>query len=188
MTGPWFEDFPFRERRGYIHSTTLCNALARRFPAAQRFELVLRRWMDSRVIFTPLEAVNPALAGVAKLDFGAQKLIIGLSDDKAHPVTTRDRYDEDGIVRDAVLTEAGLTCTGGAGSFYDRLIAANKALITRKLAPGVKLIAAKIVTPGFPADDTVFRLQLDSHVGTRIFKSGIWINDIRQGEVVFYGE
>ena len=184
---PWFEDFPFREHRAYVHSTTLCNHLAHRFPGATRFELVLRRWMESRVVFT-LTAAKAAVAGVAKIDLGSQTLILGLDDDKAHPVTTRDSYDEDGIVRDAPLTEDGLICTGGAGTFYDRLIAANKALIARQLAPGVKLIAAKIVTPGFPADDVPFRLKLDSHVGTKIFKSGLWLGDVRQGEVVFYGE
>lgn len=184
----WFEDFPFREHRAYVHSATLCNHLAQRFPKAARFELVLRRWMDSRVVFTPLAAVDAAAAGIAKLDLGGQTLILGLNDDKTNPVTARIPYDEDGLVRDAELTDDGLFCAPGPGSFFDRLIAANKAIINRKLAPGVKLIAAKIVTQGFPADDTPFRLQLESHVGTKIFKSSLWLDDARQGEVIYYGQ
>lgn len=184
----WSEDLPFRAQRNYVHSTTLCNLLATRFPKAERFELVLRRWMDCRVVFTPMAAPDPTAAGMARLDMGGETLFLGLNDDKNHPVTTREPYDEDGVVREAVLNETGLTCEAGPGTFYDRLIAANKALINRTLSPGVKLIAAKIVSPGFPADDTPFRLQLDSHVGTRIFKSGLWINERREGEVVFYGQ
>jgi hypothetical protein len=184
----WFEDFPFREHRAYVHSATLCNHLAQRFPTASRFELVLRRWMDSRVIFTPMQKADPAAAGIARIDLDGRTLILGLDDDKAHPVVARVPYDEDGLVQGAELTDEGLICEAGEGSFFDRMIAANKAVINRTLSPGVKLIATKIVTPGFPADDTVFRLKLDSHLGTRIFKSSLWFGDFRQGEVVYYGQ
>lgn len=184
----WFEDFPFREQRSYVHSASLCNHLAQRFVGASRFELVMRRWMDSRVIFTPTSAADPSAAGVAKIDLEGRTLLLSLGDDKAYPVLTRVPYDEDGLVKEAKLTEEGLLCEAGEGSFFDRLIAANKAIINRRLSPGVKLIAAKIVTTGFPADDTQFRLKLESHVGTRIFKSSLWIGDVRQGEVVYYGQ
>lgn len=184
----WFEDFSFRETRAYVHSTSLCNSLANRFAGATHFELVLRRWMDSRVVFTPVPEVDATAAGMAKIQIDGRNLILALTEDKTRPVTSHDGYDEDSVMCHAVINANELLCNGGPGTFFDRLIAANKALINKSVAPGVRLIAAKVETAGFPADDTPFRLLLEGRVGTKIFKSGLWLDEMRQGEVIFYGE
>ena len=188
----FYADLPFRAQRDYVHSTSLCNFLSDRFPGLTRLELVLKHWMDSRVLFTPVDAVRPGEGtGYVKLQGGGHDGIYEISEDKTHPVSSRDTYDEDALVDVAALDRdaQSLTCLPGAGgSFFDRLIAANKVLINGCLDPGVKLIAAKVVTPGTPPDDPPFTLQLASHAGTRIFKSRLLIDDQPQGEVIFYGQ
>lgn len=184
-------DFPFRAKRGYVHSASLANHFAARCPDCQRFEIVMKNWMDSRVVFTPVDAVQPgAGSGHVKLrrDDGTD-LIWEMTEDKAHPVVSREPYDEDSLVTSASVSESRITCEpGSGGSFFDRLIAANKVLINQSLDPGVKLIAAKIATDGFPDAEATFTLELVSHAGTRIFKSRLLIDGAKTGEVIFYGQ
>lgn len=189
---PFFADVPFRAKRDYVHSTSLCNALSDRFPGFSRLELVLKHWMDSRVLFTPVDAVRPGEGtGYLKIRHGDRDDLFELSQDSAYPVTDREPYDEDALVdADAVnVAERHLTCLPGAGgSFYDRMIAANKVLITRCLNPGVRLVASKVVVHDDPDALSAFTLQLTSHAGTRIFKSRLLIEDQPMGELIFYGQ
>jgi len=181
---------PFREHRGYVHSASLCNCLAARFPDCTRFELVLKKWMDSRVVFTPVEAVRPGQgSGHARITHGRAEVVLELSEDKDHPVGKREPYDEDALVDPAEIEGRSFTCHPRAGgSFYDRLIAANKALINDCLNPGVKLIAAKIAIAGQPSDTAVFTIDLVSNVGTRIFKSRVSMDGSEAGEIIYYGQ
>lgn len=183
-------DFPFRAQRDYVHSASLANYVAEQAPQAERFEIVLKNWMNSRVVLTPVAVVNPGEgSGHVKLRIGGRDRIWQLSEDKAHPVTARVPYDEDALVAGHVAQDHRIACVPGqGGSFFDRLIAANKALINQSLDPGVKLIAAKIVTDGFPPADSRFTLQLASHAGTRIFKSHLLIDGVKTGEVIYYGQ
>ncbi|WP_375286538.1 hypothetical protein [Sphingomonas sp.] len=185
----WHVDLPFRGSRTYVHSTSICNHLRERFGPVARLELVMREWMDGRVLFAPIDGMTGAKATL-RLDFadGTSKRF-GLTDDKAHPVTTREPFDEDGLVAGAPLEDRVITVAANlAGTFFDRLISANKALINRSLDPGVRLIASKIVIERFPLDDQAFRLRLDSHLGTRIFRSSVLLGGDKIGEVVFYGQ
>jgi hypothetical protein len=185
----WHADLPFRGARTYVHSTSICNHLRQRFGAMTRLELVMREWMDGRVRFAPLDEMTGAKATL-RLDFAdGTTQRYGLIDDPAHPVTTREPFDEDGLVAGAPLEDRVITVAASAdGTFFDRLISANKALINRSLEPGVRLIASKIVIERFPEDDKAFQLRLDSHLGTRIFRSSVLLSGDKIGEVVFYGQ
>ncbi len=189
---PFYADLPFRAQRDYVHSAALCNFLSDRFPGLTRLELVLKSWMDSRVLFTLVDAVRPGEGtGYVKLQGGGHDGTYEISEDKTQPIRSREAYDEGALVDASTLDRdaQSLTCLPGAGgSFFDRLIAANKVLINGCLDPGVKLIAAKVVTPGALPDDSIFTLQLASHAGTRIFKSRLLIDGQPQGEVIFYGQ
>lgn len=185
----WHADLPFRGSRTYVHSTSILNHLRPRFGTATRVELVLRDWMAGRILFAPVEEL-PGAKGTLRLSFpdGASRRY-GLLDDPAHPVTTREPFDEDGLVAGAPLHDQVMTVDVRAdGTFFDRLISANKSLIQRCLDPAVRLIASKIVLDGFPPDDRPFQLRLDSHLGTRIFRSSVLVGGEKIGEVVFYGQ
>ncbi|SFH74563.1 hypothetical protein [Albimonas pacifica] len=186
---PFQVDFPFRGSRDYVHSASLCNEIDRRFPQRERLELVLRSWMRGRVAFTPLGAGERGEgAGQAKLRIGGEDRIWTLAEVPSEPGETRVPYDEDGLVAQDPVTDGRITCRPhGAGSFFDRLIAANKKLINHTLNPGVKLIAAKVVVDGAPGPDAPFTLVLASHMGVKIFKSRILIGDSPIGELVYYG-
>lgn len=185
----WHADLPFRGSRPYVHSAAICNHLRDRFGSAARFELVMRDLMASRVLFAPLEDVTNAKATLRIDDHSGGTRRYGLVDDPEHPVTVREPYDEDGLVAGAVVENRVVTVADtSAGSVFDRMVAANKAVINQTLDPGVKLIAAKIVLDGFPADDQPFQLRLDSHLGTRIFRSSVLMNGAKAGEIVYYGQ
>ena len=157
-------------------------------PEADRFELVLKGWMTSRVRFTPADTPGDG-TGHVKLSHDGTTVLWRMDEDKTHPVAGRELFDEAAIPapvdRDARQVEVG---PAPGATYFDRLIAGNKALIEEVLSPGVKLIAAKIVTRGFPPDDAPLGLALKSHAGTRIFKSTILHDDSPFGEVIFYGE
>lgn len=185
----WYVDLPFRGTRSYVHSTSICNDLRERFPTASRLELVMRDWMAGRVLFAPIAEVPNAKATlrIDVADGGPQHF--GLTDDPAHPVVTREPFDEDGLVAGAPLDDRVMTIAANpAGTFFDRLISGNKALINRALEPGTRLIASKIVVEGFPAEDRAFQLRLDSHLGTRMFRTSVLMDGDKIGDVVFYGQ
>lgn len=188
-TDRWHADLPFRGARTYVHSTSICNHLRQRFGALSRLELVMREWMGGRVLFAPLDEMTGAKATL-RLDFAdGTSQRYGLVDDPAHPVTAREPFDEDGLVAGAPLDGKVITVAANPeGTFFDRLISANKALINRTLEPRVRLIASKIVIERFPADDQAFQLRLESHLGTRIFRSSVLSGGDKIGEVVFYGQ
>lgn len=185
----WHADLPFRGTRAYVHSTSICNHLRGRFDTMSRLELVMREWMDARVLFAPLDEV-PGAKATLRLDFAdGTSQRYGLVDDPAHPVTAREPFDEDGLVAGAPLEDRVITVAANPdGTFFDRLISANKALINRTLQTGGRLIASKIVIERFPADDQPFQVRLDSHLGTRIFRSSVLRGGDKIGEVVFYGQ
>ena len=184
---PFHVDFPFRGSRTYVHSTSIANHWATRAPDAARFELVLKGWMTARVRFTPAEA--PGGTGYVKIGEGDSAQLWRMDEDPAHPVSDREPFDEAAIPAavDTGARRVEVSPLPGA-TYFDRLIKGNKALIETVLAPGVPLIAAKIVTAGFPPDDAPLALALKSHAGTRIFKSTILRDGSPFGELVFYGD
>ena len=189
-SAPFSLDLPFRGARPYLHSTSIANALAPRFADADLFDLNMRGWMTHRLVFRPIEpGVVAAGSGHVILAKGPQRLRFEISEDKSHPAIAREPYDED-AVPSSLDTETGQLQVGArAGySFFDRLIAANKVLINRTLNPGVKLIAARILSPGFPVDEEPFALKVSGAVGSKLFRSAILIGGKKQGEVLFYGE
>lgn len=189
LSDRWHADLPFRGNRTYVHSTSICNHLRERFADAKRFELTMRDWMSGRVLFAPLAEVPDAKATLRVDLADGTSQSYGLVDDPAHPVTRREPFDEDALVADAPLDGRVMTVAESAdATFFDRLISANKALIGRTVAPGVRLIASKIALDGFPADAGVFQVRLDSHVGTRIFRSAVLVEGDKIGDVVFYGQ
>lgn len=188
-TAPFYIDFPFRGSRDYVHSTSIANYFAERFPRATRFELVIKEWMDSRITFRRVDKLGSIENGYIKLGMLDSEVLLQFSQDKTYPVNCRDQYDEAGLLEDSQIEDKVLTCNSvGSGTFFDRLIAANKLLINSSFGPKVKLIASKIVTLGFPDDGVRFSVALASYVGTRIFKSIISIDGAPVGEVIFYGE
>ena len=186
----FWADLPFRQNRAYVHSGSICNFWQELEPETERFELVLRQQMIHRLTFTPLEqGVVPADCGHVVLGKGERRRIWQIGEDSAHPVAERTPYDEHAIPRS--VDEQDKTCKVEPKvgyTFFDRVVAGNKALINGILNPGVKLIAAKFQTPGFPADDVDLTLKLKSHVTTRIFKSSILVDGQPFGEVIYYGE
>jgi len=185
----FFLDLPYRGKRDYLHSASIANSLAERFPEATGFDLVMRGWMTNRLVFSPLaEGEMAGENGQVTIDLPEGRLRFVVTEDKAHPATERGPYDEDAVPC-TLIPEYKRILVGSDPdfTFFDRVIAANKKLINGILAPGVKLIAVKIATPGFPPADADLALRLKSHVGTRIFKSAIEINGVTSGEVVFYG-
>lgn len=186
----FFFDFPFRAHRDYVHSASICNRLAMHFKKCDRFQLVLKHWMSSRIHFTRVDAVQPGSGtGYLKIERNGFDEVWELSEDKTHPVTQHEPYDENALVVKDIVEGDRLTSRPGAGgTYFDRLIAANKVLINTNLDPKVKLIAAKVDTRGFPEANSVFTVILGSYIRTRIFKSDILIDDNKVGEVVFYGK
>lgn len=184
----WHVDLPFRGPRPYVHSAAICNHLRDRFGSVDRFEITFKTWMAARVVFAPVGELADA-KGQMRIDRGGETQRYAFTDDPAHPVEARVPYDEEGLVADAAIDGAVIAvAAGGPGSAFDRIVAANKVLINRRLDPQVKLIASKIVTTGFPADDRAFQLRLDSHLGTRIFRSALLLDGEKQGEIIFYGQ
>ena len=185
---PFEVDFPFRGSRGYVHSTSIANHWSDRAPDADRFELVLKGWMTSRVRFRP--ATTPGEGtGYVKIVRGDHTELWQMDEDPAHPVQSREPFDEAAIPATVEVEDRTAEVLPAPGAtWFDRLIKGNKALIETVLAPGVPLIAAKIATHGFPPDDAPLSLRLKSHAGTRIFKSTILMDGSPYGELVFYGD
>lgn len=185
----WYADLPFRGSRAYVHSASICNHVRERFGTASRFELVMREWMANRVLFAPADEM-PASKATLRIDHAdGSSQRYGLTDDPDHPIAERVPYDEEGLVAGAMIENRVISVAAGrAGSFFDRMVAANKVVINQSLDPGVKLIAAKIVLDGFPQDDHSFQVRLDSHLGTRIFRSSVLIDGGKIGDVVYYGQ
>lgn len=187
---PFFLDCPFREARTYVHSTSLCNELTNRFGRYETFTLVLRNWMSSRVCFTPVDAPrSKSGSGHVTIRMDGQTYTWEMSEDTDFPVTNHDSYDEAALadMKDVVEEQIMSRPTSDA-TVFDRLIAANKVLITAALNPGVKLIAAKVSLSKFLPTDAHLDLRLASHMGTRIFKTNILSDGSVCGELVFYGE
>lgn len=186
---PEFFDFPFRASRTYVHSASLCNMIAAHLGPCEQFEVVLKHWMDSRLYFTPVPEVRAGSgSGYVRVRQDGVERTWEISEDKRFPVTSREPYDEDDLVAHARIEDRQLHCPEGSdGTFFDRLIAANKKLINIALDPGVKLIAARVMCRGGPANSTAFSLRIQSSIGTRIFKSRIEIDGEAFGEVIFYG-
>lgn len=173
-----------------MHSTSIANFWRDRAPDADSFELVLKHWMHSRLVFTPLAAgVKPEGSGHVALTEGGRRQLWEITEDRDHPVASREPYDEDAVPK--VIDHHARSCDVAAMqgfTFFDRVISGNKALINKVLNPGVKLIAAKVATRGFPADDSAITLRLSGNIGHRIFKSALFVDGAPNGEVVFYGE
>ncbi len=145
--------------------------------------------MDSRVVFTPVDVLENTENGYVRVGGKGTNTLFTFAQDKAHPVQTRNDYDESSLIVCSEISDKTLTCLPtGEGSFFDRLIAANKVLINTVCQPNVKLVASKITTRGFWQDNINFQLVLAGHVGTRIFKTRILVDQKYSGEVVFYGE
>lgn len=187
---PFYLDVSYRGGRNYVHSTSIANALATRFPDATSFELLLRKLMTHRLEFQPASDTKAtAGGGHAFIVTPERNLRFEITEDHSVPVHGRDRYDEDAVPLRFDSTQRRVDVGPVRDfTFFDRLVAANKTLINRALDPGVKLLAVKLATPGFPADDAEFAVEIDSHVGKRIFKSTIWLDGEKNGEVVFYGQ
>jgi hypothetical protein len=196
MAELWFHDFDFRGARPYIHSASICNYLQAHFGAITDLDITFKVWMAARVVFWTGGAEDGTSPDgrAAKGNFRCMtpdgREVAGFfADDPDHPTLTRLPYDEDGLVSTATVEAGLLDCPPGeAGSFTDRMIAANKLLINRMLNPGVKLIAARLKLDRFPPDDSAFRLRLDSHLGTRIFKSSLLSDGQKTGEIGYYGQ
>ena len=192
----WFEDFSFRGTRPYVHSTSICNHLQAKFGAVTQFDMTLKLWMAARVVFwtdgeadsLPPDGLSPKANFSFTGEDGAR--VYGfMTDDPAHPTLTRQPYDEDALMADATVTDRVMTCPPGAGgTITERMVAANKQLILRVLKPGVKLIASKLSFDQFLPDDATFQMRLDSHLGTRIFKSSLLSQGQKIGEFVYYGQ
>lgn len=183
-------DLAYRGSRDYLHSASIENALAALFPDATYQEIHLREWMTHRLLFRHFgdgEAV--AGKGHAIVERNGQRVRWEITEDTDYPATAREPYDEDAVPTTLDLESRRIQVGSLPGyTVFDRLVAANKVLINRVLKPGVKLIAVKITTPGFPPDDAEVSLRLVSHVGNRIFRSEIEMNGSKCGEVLFYGK
>lgn len=193
MTGfpdRFFVDFPFRGSRTYIHSTSIVNHFLNGLGPCDEFEIMLRHWMTSRVVFTVLqEGQLPGGAGHVRVMRDGRTRLWQMDEDPAFPATERDVYDEAAlpVTLDVAMRNAQVGACEGS-TYCDRLIAANKKLIEASLSPGVKLIAAKIRLD-IPVDDTTpIEMTLTGNVGTRIFKTAIRENGRNVGEVIFYGQ
>ena len=189
-SAPFSLDLPFRGARPYLHSASIANALAPRFADADFFDLNMRGWMTHRLVFRPLETgVVAAGSGHVIIAKGPQRLRFEITEDTNHPAIAREPYNEDAVPYILNTETRHLQVDAVTGySFFDRLIAANKVLINRTLNPGVKLIAARILSPGFPVDEEPFALQVSGVVGSKLFRSAILIGGEKRGEVLFYGE
>ena len=88
MPEPLEIDLPFRGDRGYVHSASLCNWFAARFPGWDRFEIVMKALMASRVLLREVESPRPGF-GHARIVRGGAVATWELSEDAAHPVTER---------------------------------------------------------------------------------------------------
>ncbi|GKY88006.1 hypothetical protein [Sinisalibacter aestuarii] len=187
---PFWVDFPFRENRTYVHSGSICNYWRDRAPDAESFDIVLKHWMAHRLVFTPLaEGVAPGGQGHVIINEDGARRIFEISEDMAHPVVARVAYDEDAVPKAVDVSGGACEVAPLKGfTFFDRVISGNKALINEVLNPGVKLIAAKISTKGFPSDDAPITLKLKGNVGHRVFKSALLVNGELNGEVIYYGE
>lgn len=187
---PFFLNCAFRENRTYVHSTSLCNELTERFGHYETFNLVLKGWMTNRVRFAPVDAPRPKSGtGHVTITQDGQTYTWEMSEDIDFPVSKRDRYDEASLANvEDFIGEQIRSHPAPDATVFDRLIAANKVLITAKLNPGVKLIAAKVSLKKSLPNDALFDLELASHMGTRIFKSNILSDGSVCGELVFYGE
>lgn len=185
----WHADLPFRGTRTYVQSASICNHLRQRFGPVSRFDLVMREWMAARLVFAPLDEV-PAAKATLRIDrTDGLARVYGIVDDPTHPVAAREPYDEDGLVAGAPLSDRVITAAVNRdGTFFDRLISANKAVINRTLDPGVKLIATSINLDRFPSDDCEFQVRLDSSLGTRLFRSSVLIDGSKIGSLVYYGQ
>ena len=92
------------------------------------------------------------------------------------------------IASENFVSDQVMTCPASLdGTITERMVAANKQLILRVLKPGVPLIAAKLSFDGFLPDGAAFQMRLDSHLGTRIFKSSLLRDNQKIGEFVYYG-
>lgn len=182
-------DFPFRGNRGYIHSASIANHFLQG-PPCDSFEIVLRQWMSSRVVFTLLAGgAQPEGTGHIRLVQGGRVRQWQMDEDKGFPTRDRVPYDEDAppVLLDVAARSA--RCGPFAGvTWSDRLIAANKKLINAVLSPGVRLIATKISLNAPVGDLDPVGLRLTGNVGTRIFRSAILEGEARTGELVFYGQ
>lgn len=152
------------------------------------FAVTMKQWMNGRVHFAPKGALEFPIKGniIVTLSDGSQRQI-DFGDDPTVLISQRTPYDEDAIVRRAnVLKDRIIVPTDAPGSFFDKIIAANKKLINTIINPNVKLVASKICIKTMMRPDT-FSIQMDSHLGIRIFKSSIYDSCEKIGEVVFYG-
>lgn len=186
----FFVDFPFRGSRTYIHSTSIVNHFLHGLGPCDGFEIMLRHWMSSRVVFTLLpEGRQPGGTGHVSVTRDGRTRLWQMDEDTDFPASARDSYDEDAppVTLDVATRSARVGACEGS-TYCDRLIAANKKLIEAALSPGVKLIAAKIRLD-VPVDDaTPIDMTLTGNVGTRIFKTGLRENGQNIGEVIFYGQ
>lgn len=183
-------DFPFRGSRTYIHSTSIVNHFLNGLGPCDGFEIMLRHWMTSRVVFTALQdGQSPGGTGHVRVLRDGRTRLWQMDEDTAFPATGRDVYDEDAppVALDVARRSAHVGACDGS-SYCDRLIAANKKLIEASLSPGVKLIAAKIRLDVPVEDTTPIEMTLTGNVGTRIFRTAIRENGQNVGEVIFYGQ
>ena len=182
-------DLPFKGNRKYLHSTDIFNACLRVTGAGSDLSLKI-----SDMISHPLEALPACAAEVGKTyparfsgrsPNGAHDLVLREREDKA--VERRIDYDEDRIASGSMLHENRVESEDLAGvTAIERIVALNKYLIQTTARPGKTLLFASIFLRRLP--QTAFiRLQLESRLGTRLFRSSIHGRDELLGEIVFYG-
>ena len=188
----WHVDLPFRGARDYVHSTSISNYICGLEDGdwLSEFSITLRDWMTGRLYFGPEKDLPVEVkGGIVLVTKEGARFDIAFGDDPSHRVDRREPYDEAAVIAETTFSEDNRLTVPHTGemSIFDRAIAANKHLIETALSPGVKLIASKIsLNPVINPRD--FTLILSSHVGHRLFKTRIEADDVKIGDIVFYGK
>lgn len=179
----------FKGARSYLQSADIFNALVAETGAERDFFLKF-----SSMLSTPIEAVpakevaEPGKAPARFRALGPKGEIDVVIRPTGHgTIADRVPYDEDAVTRESVINGRSISCDNSTSATpLERMVALHKRLIHEVLKPEKKLLFTSVSLSHLPVHSNL-RIELIANLGTKLFRSAIFSNDDRLGEIVFYG-
>lgn len=174
-------DLPFKGSRQYLHGTDIIPAVLALTGSVEEvsFQIhrmamypLLVRWVDNSEL-EALRKSNALCLLMSYIDTEQERKTVAVVEDNSYQIDKRIPYDEEQVIAGASISGKTIVQkTGRSGSFIERVVALNKALILEVVGK-CSLLLMRIDLRSMPVSPKEISITLTRVIGEKTFLSTI---------------
>lgn len=184
-------DVPLRQHRDYLHSTNLFDFLVQRTGVQEDLSLMFRQKVTAECDAFPAAQIEHAercpVRFTGRKGPDAVDLVL-VEREPRMALSRREPYDEEAVAGKSRIQGAAIFSGGANGATaIERIVALNKRLLTNLTQSQRVLVFSRLSLGCVPRNEADLEIRLESRLGYTLFRSAIFADRDRTGEIVFYG-